>query len=87
LQRYEEAEPLARRVLADYIRLRGADHPISLAALTLTARIARGLERFDEAVATLGEVIGRRERVLGAEHPFVVENREWLAEWQAEARR
>ncbi|MCT9078626.1 tetratricopeptide repeat protein [Streptomyces fulvoviolaceus] len=87
LDRYEEAEPMARRVLADYIRLQGPDHPLSLAALTLTARIARGLERFDEAVATLNEVIERRERVLGAEHPFVVDNREWLAEWQAEARR
>ncbi|MFI9171264.1 tetratricopeptide repeat protein [Streptomyces lincolnensis] len=86
LGRCEEAEPLARRVLDDYIRLQGPDHPVSLAALALVARIAHGLRRFDEAVATLEEVIARRERVLGAEHPFIVDNRRWLTEWQAEAR-
>ncbi|MFC9507095.1 tetratricopeptide repeat protein [Streptomyces sp. NPDC057002] len=87
LERYEDAEPLARRVLDDRIRLQGADHPVSLAALSLIARIAHGLHRFDEAVATLQEVIERRERVLGSEHPFIVDNREWLIEWQADARR
>jgi hypothetical protein len=44
------------------------------------------LEKFDEAVAIIREVIERRERVLGPEHPFIVVNRQWLTEWQAEAR-
>ncbi|CAL9598057.1 hypothetical protein SUDANB1_05363 [Streptomyces sp. enrichment culture] len=87
LGRYEEAEPLARRVLADYVRRQGPDHPVSLAALCLKARIAHGLERFDEATATISEVIERRERVLGPEHPFIVVNRQWLTEWQAEVGR
>ncbi|WP_435241736.1 tetratricopeptide repeat protein [Streptomyces cucumeris] len=85
LGRCEEAEPVARRVLADRIRLQGADHPLALSALSLTARIAYELGKFDEAVAVLQELVERRERVLGLEHPFVVENRQLLAE--AEARR
>ncbi|MFJ8590611.1 tetratricopeptide repeat protein [Streptomyces sp. NPDC093598] len=87
LERYEEAEPLARRVLADRIRLQGADHPLALSALCLMARVAHGLGKHDAAVAAIKEVIERRERVLGSEHPFVVDNRAWLMEWQAEAQR
>ncbi|MGW4751239.1 tetratricopeptide repeat protein [Streptomyces chartreusis] len=85
LGRYAEAEPLAHRVLADRIRFQGPDHPLTLSALCLKARVERGLGRTDEAVVTLGEVIARRERVLGPEHPFVVQNRDWLTQWQAAA--
>jgi tetratricopeptide (TPR) repeat protein len=85
LERYEEAETLAHQVLDDRIRLQGPDHPLALSALCLTARVAHGLGRHDAAIAVLKEVIERRERVLGPEHPFVVENRTWLGEWQAEA--
>ncbi|GAA3638532.1 tetratricopeptide repeat protein [Streptomyces iranensis] len=85
LGRYAEAEPVAHRVLADRARVQGPNHPLALAALSLTARVARGLGKYDEAIATLQELIERREQVLGAEHLFVIENREWLAEWQAEA--
>ncbi|WP_063734144.1 tetratricopeptide repeat protein [Streptomyces sp. RTd22] len=83
--RFGEAEPLARRALADRIRLQGPDHPLALAALSLTALIVHGLGRTDEAIATLKQLIEHRERVLGPEHPFVVEDRERLTEWQAEA--
>jgi len=41
---------------------------------------------YDEAITTLNEVIERRERALGAEHPLVVENDEWLTEWRTESR-
>ncbi|NIY65431.1 tetratricopeptide repeat protein [Streptomyces malaysiensis] len=82
---YAEAEPVARRVLADWIRLQGPDHPLALASLSLTALVAHGLGKYGEAIAALQELIERRERVLGTQHPFVVENREWLAEWRAEA--
>ncbi|MEU1948859.1 tetratricopeptide repeat protein [Streptomyces sp. NPDC059474] len=82
---YAEAETVARRVLADWIRLQGPDHPLALASLSLTARVAHGLGKVDEAIAALQELIERRERVLGPEHPFIAENRQWLAEWQAEA--
>ncbi|MCD9593644.1 tetratricopeptide repeat protein [Streptomyces sp. 8ZJF_21] len=82
---YAEAEPVARRVLADWIRLQGPDHPLALASLSLTALVAHGLGKYGEAIAALQELIERRERVLGTQHPFVVENREWLAAWQAEA--
>ncbi|WP_037835065.1 MULTISPECIES: tetratricopeptide repeat protein [unclassified Streptomyces] len=85
LGRYEEAAPLARRVLADRITVQGADHPQALSALTLQALIAKGSGRIAEAVAILKDVIERSERVLGAEHPFVIEDRVWLADWQAEA--
>ncbi|NUH35492.1 tetratricopeptide repeat protein [Streptomyces samsunensis] len=81
---YAEAEPVARRVLADWIRLQGPDHPLALASLSLTALVAHGLGKYGEAIAALQELIERRERVLGTQHPFVVENREWLAEWRAE---
>ncbi|MFI5881781.1 tetratricopeptide repeat protein [Streptomyces sp. NPDC051554] len=85
LGRFGEAEPIARRVLADRISLHGPDHPLALSALSLKAQVARGLGRNDEAVATIKELIERRERVLGPEHPFTVENRAWLAEWQADS--
>ncbi|MFE7274371.1 tetratricopeptide repeat protein [Streptomyces sp. NPDC057623] len=85
LGRFEQAEPLARGVLADLVRLHGADHPQAIAALCLTARVAHGLGRTD-AVAALEEVIERRERALGPEHPLVASNRAWLTEWQAEGR-
>ncbi|MEY9991369.1 hypothetical protein ABIE67_003401 [Streptomyces sp. V4I8] len=45
----------------------------------------RELGRTEEAVAALEEVIERRERALGPEHPLVASNRVWLTEWQAEA--
>ncbi|MGW3430864.1 tetratricopeptide repeat protein [Streptomyces melanosporofaciens] len=85
LGRYAEAESVARRVLADRTSRQGREHPLTLAALSLTARVAHGLGKLDEAVAALHELIERRERVLGPEHPFVVEGREWLTAWQAEA--
>ncbi|WP_308293218.1 tetratricopeptide repeat protein [Streptomyces sp. TS71-3] len=62
----------------------GPEHPLTLAALTLKARAAHALRRFDEATDILRQLIGR-ERVLGPEHPFLVENREWLTAWRAEA--
>jgi tetratricopeptide (TPR) repeat protein len=85
LGRYGEAEPVARRVLSDRVRLQGHDHPLSLSALVLNAQVARGLGRTGAAIEILKEAIERRERVLGPEHPFVVENREWLTEWQSSA--
>ncbi|WP_445518528.1 tetratricopeptide repeat protein [Streptomyces sp. NEAU-174] len=85
LGRYVEAEPVARRALAERIRFQGPDHPQTLAALNLKARVARGLGKLDEAITALQEVTERRERVLGPEHPFVIQNRESLAAWQAEA--
>ncbi|WP_413105904.1 tetratricopeptide repeat protein [Streptomyces sp. Inha503] len=36
-------------------------------------------------MTALREVIERRERVLGPEHPFVTQHRESLTAWQAEA--
>ncbi|MEU8725421.1 tetratricopeptide repeat protein [Streptomyces antimycoticus] len=85
LGRYAEAEPWARRVLADRIRLQGLEHPQTLAALDAVALVAYALGKRDEAVATSQQLIELRERVLGPEHPFVVGNRERLADWQAEA--
>ncbi|WPB93219.1 tetratricopeptide repeat protein [Streptomyces malaysiensis] len=52
---------------------------------THSGRPSTAWGKLDEAVGALREVIKRRERVLGTQHPFVVENREWLAEWRAEA--
>ncbi|EFL26114.1 putative ATP/GTP-binding protein [Streptomyces himastatinicus ATCC 53653] len=83
--RFAEAEPVARRVLADRIRLQGHDHPLTLAELSLTSRVAHGLGDLDKAISAVQELIERRERVLGPEHPFVVDNRAELARWQAEA--
>ncbi|WP_432012978.1 tetratricopeptide repeat protein [Streptomyces cucumeris] len=85
LGRYEEAEQAVDRALAERLRLQGPDHPQTLAALNLKARVAHGLGKLEEAIAALQEVIERRERVLGPEHPFVVQNRESLTEWRAEA--
>ncbi|MFH8368913.1 tetratricopeptide repeat protein [Streptomyces sp. NPDC018031] len=84
-ERFAEAEPIARRVLADRSRLQGSDHPLALAALNLTALVAYGLGKTGEAVALCEQLVERRERVLGAEHPFVLGNRERLARWRAEA--
>ncbi|WP_055538771.1 tetratricopeptide repeat-containing protein [Streptomyces neyagawaensis] len=85
VHRYEEAWRLAPKVLADRVRSQGRDHPLALAALCLNAVAAHGLGRTAEAIGMLEELIERREGVLGPEHPFVVENREWLTEWRADA--
>ncbi|WP_307835330.1 tetratricopeptide repeat protein [Streptomyces adelaidensis] len=53
---------------------------LSLSALSLSALIALELGRADEAIAIFREVAERRERVLGPRHPFVVEDRERLAQ-------
>jgi hypothetical protein len=84
--RFEEAEPLARQVLADRIRLQGDDHPLTLSATSLTARVAHGLGKTDEAIGIMKELAERRARVLGHEHPFAAADRNWVASWQAEAR-
>lgn len=76
----------ARRALADRTRLQGLEHPRTLAALHLTVEVAYGLGKLEEAIATAQQLIELRERVLGrSEHPFVVGNRERLADWRAEA--
>ncbi|WP_055712237.1 tetratricopeptide repeat protein [Streptomyces torulosus] len=85
VHRYEEAWQLAPMVLADRVRAQGRDHPLALAALCLNAVAAHGLGRTAEAIGMLEELIERREGVLGPAHPFVVENREWLTRWRAEA--
>jgi hypothetical protein len=85
LERYEPAWELAPQVLADRIRLQGRDHPHTLSALSMNAVAAHGLGRTAEAIGMLEELVERREGVLGPEHPFVVENREWLTRWRADA--
>ncbi|MFF7259728.1 tetratricopeptide repeat protein [Streptomyces sp. NPDC008159] len=53
--------------------------------LSRNAVAAHGLGRAAEAIGMLEELVERREGVLGPAHPFVVENREWLTRWRAEA--
>ncbi|MER7878524.1 tetratricopeptide repeat protein [Streptomyces solisilvae] len=86
LGRYAEAEPVARRALEGRTRLQGPEHPLTMAALSLTALVAHGLGRLDEAIAIQQQLLERRERVLGTEHPFTALSRERLTRWQAEAR-
>ncbi|MEU1160557.1 tetratricopeptide repeat protein [Streptomyces sp. NPDC005921] len=84
-ERYEEAEPIAHRVLADRTRLQGAGHPVAVSALSLNAVVARGLGRHREALTMLRRVAELREQALGPDHPFVAYDRERLTAWEAEA--
>ncbi|WP_328338726.1 tetratricopeptide repeat protein [Streptomyces violaceus] len=77
--RHEEAEPLARRVPADRTRLQDPEHPLTLSATSLTARVAHGLGRIDEAIGIMEELSERRARVLGHEHPRPAHDRAWGA--------
>ncbi|MFD4503971.1 tetratricopeptide repeat protein [Streptomyces sp. NPDC058457] len=83
--RYEEAEPIARRVLADRTRLQGAGHPVAVSALSLNAVVAHGLGRRREALTILKRAAELRAQALGSEHPFVAYDRDRLAAWEAEA--
>ncbi|MFB7852705.1 tetratricopeptide repeat protein, partial [Streptomyces sp. NPDC056053] len=71
--------------LTDQERVRGPDHPDTLAAMCWRARL-RG-EAGDPAgvAAAYAELLTDHERVLGPDHPDTLTTRHNLAHWQGEA--
>jgi len=62
-------EPLLRRAYEMERKVRGADHPRTLANGVDLALMLAGMGRFDEAVTLIDQVQAGRERVLGPNHP------------------
>ncbi len=70
-ENYEAAEASYQRVLADYRRHLGDDHPYVAEALTNLGAVYNGQDKWDEALASHQEALTIREAKLGADHPDV----------------
>uniref|UniRef100_UPI0013005759 tetratricopeptide repeat protein n=1 Tax=Streptomyces triticisoli TaxID=2182797 RepID=UPI0013005759 len=67
--RTQEALELDERVLADYERLLGLDHPDTLTARSNLAVSYRDAGRIREALDLCERVLVDRERLFGLDHP------------------
>jgi serine/threonine protein kinase len=66
--RFDEALPMFRAVLAEHVRIFGPDHPLSLSTQGELASLLRRMNRFEEASALFREVIEAKRRTLGPDH-------------------
>ncbi|MEL6614772.1 MAG: serine/threonine-protein kinase, partial [Bacteroidota bacterium] len=73
LKRYDEAEPVYRRVIA-MRRQRLGDHVQTAQALNDYAALLLADDRGDEALALHREALAIRRRLLGDEHPHVAQS-------------
>lgn len=78
--RFDEADQEIRRVADAYRRRFGPDYPIALSAQQLLARTRAARGDLDTAIEILTDVVARRERGLGAGHPFTVAGRRLLGD-------
>ncbi|KAG1671285.1 hypothetical protein FOA52_010856 [Chlamydomonas sp. UWO 241] len=67
--RYDEAEPLARRVLAAHENVLGAGHPDTLNSVGILAGLLEDQGKLDEAEPLARRALAGNENVLGAGHP------------------
>lgn len=81
LGRSHESAALQREVLADRIRLQGANHPDTLHAMIDLAGSLGDVGDAHSAVELVREVVERRRRTHGSLHPKTLEDREVLASW------
>ena len=70
LGRVAEAEPVARAVLAQSTRLRGADHPDTLVTRQHWLTSLSMMGRHEEALDASGPLLAAMERRFGPEHRF-----------------
>lgn len=75
LGRYEEAEPLLRRVRSTQLRLFGADDPDTLDSGQGLQLVLANHGSREEAVALLGSVVAGRKATLGPWHPATLRSR------------
>jgi tetratricopeptide (TPR) repeat protein len=66
---YSEAEKLERQALDALTRLRGPEHPFTLAAIDQLARTIEKEGRYDEAEKLEQQSVVAMRRVLGPDHP------------------
>ena len=66
--RFDEALPTFRAVLAEHTRIFGPDHPLSLSTKGEIAHLLRRMHQFDEASALFLDVIASKRRTLGPDH-------------------
>ena len=66
--RFDEALPMFRTVLAEHVRIFGPDHPLSLSTRGEIASLLRRMNRFEEASALFLDVIEAKRRTLGPDH-------------------
>ena len=78
--RWNEAEPVCRRVLSDRQSLHGPAHPLTLSATMLLSWILRERGLLKESIALARQVVAGQERSLGAQHPYLLVNRANLAD-------
>ncbi|MFI0943124.1 tetratricopeptide repeat protein [Streptomyces sp. NPDC021020] len=78
LGRFAAADAEIDEVTQGYVRRFGPDYPNALAAVQLRARTRAALGHTAEAVALMAEVVDRRTRGLGRDHPFTVVSRDLL---------
>ncbi len=67
--RYEEAEPLLKRVLAIYKQHLGATHPMTASSLNNLATLYYQQGKYEKAELLLVRALAIREQLLGTEHP------------------
>ncbi|WP_343238699.1 tetratricopeptide repeat protein [Streptomyces sp. SID8374] len=80
LGRFEESEPVLRRVLTDRERLLGPDHPDTLDSYFGINHPLQQLGRVAEGLMLFQHTTDGRERVLGKEHPLTLQSRAHLPE-------
>ncbi|MEV5769213.1 tetratricopeptide repeat protein [Micromonospora sp. NPDC052213] len=83
--RNTEAVDLLTKMVADYVRLLGEEHPSTLTARANLATSYRQAERTAEAVALLAKVTADSTRLLGDNHPNTVAVAGALRAWGDEA--
>ncbi|MFC9269418.1 tetratricopeptide repeat protein [Streptomyces zhihengii] len=81
--RFEQAEPIARRALAGRELVHGPEHALTLSAAVLLSWILERRGLLGEAVGLARRALTGQETSLGAEHPYVLANRTRLAAFLA----
>ena len=81
----DEAVAAFEVLLADRLRVLGADHPSTLTTRGNLALWLGEAGRVDEAIAALEVLLADRLRVLGADHPSTLAPRNSLAYWLGKA--
>jgi hypothetical protein len=73
---------LQEEMTAEARRLRGSDHPATLATRTELAHLYWWAGRRDDARETMRQVVSDRERLLGAAHADTLAAKAMLRDWQ-----
>jgi hypothetical protein len=73
------AVPVLRRILADRVRVLGADHPHTLTSRNNLAGAYESAGRLGQAIPMYEQALADRERVLGADHLDTLTSRNNLA--------